>query len=240
MNEFYLRVRAPFAAYRLFQAGVYRPSSPVITHSAALGLILNLAGIEMRDVRSIYNETTVVRADVPTIRLAVGVVNEAGRSSLYQQLHTYPIGANERAKVLEGFTKNAKHWIVIARREVLVGLDCILGVQESGDLGLLELIKKGLSGHTLERYGLPFAGDNNFLFDTIQVFDQPPVAARWYTPIKADESPRRGSCQLTIGIHRTDNSRTESKLFAPTLKASEQPPSVAWTWTPREPSALST
>lgn len=236
MKEFYLRVRAPFAAYRLFQAGVYRQSSPVITHSAAFGLILNLAGVEMRDVQSLYNETTVIRADVPMIRLAVGVVNEAGKSSLYQQLHTYPIGANERAKALEGFTKSAKHWIVIARREVLVGLDCVLGVQESSELGLLELIKKSLNGQTPERYGLPFAGDNNFLFDTIQAFEQSPVAARWYTPIKADEPPRKGSCQLTIGIHRTDNSRTTSKLFAPTLEASEQPPPDAWTWTPREPS----
>ena len=43
-----LRIRAPFAAFRHFTAGSYRPTAPFITPSAAYGLLLNLAGVETR------------------------------------------------------------------------------------------------------------------------------------------------------------------------------------------------
>src|SRR5437764_1490064 len=122
MEEFYLRVRAPFAAYRSFQAGVYRTSSPVMPHSAAFGLILNLAGIEMRDTQSLYEPTTRIREDVPRLRIAVGSVKLPEKSSLFQQLHTYPVNeSQEGPKNLKPLTKGAKYWIVTARREILVG-----------------------------------------------------------------------------------------------------------------------
>ncbi|HWN68765.1 MAG TPA: CRISPR-associated protein Cas5, partial [Haliangium sp.] len=50
MNTLWLRLRAPFAAYRWLQAGVYRATSPIIPPSAAWGLLLNLAHIETRDL----------------------------------------------------------------------------------------------------------------------------------------------------------------------------------------------
>ena len=233
MDEFYLRARAPFAAYRTFQAGVYRASSPIMPHSAALGLILNLAGIEMRDPQSLYEPTTRIHNDVPRLRLAVGSVSLPEKSSLFQQLHTYPVGNS--GEHLEPMTKDAKYWIVTARREILVGLDCMLGVQSPEELRLFDSVQRGLRGEIARSYGLPFAGDNNFLFDRIETFSQPPVEARWYVPLKPGDAPQKCSCQLTIGIHRTDNSKTTSQLFAPTVTATMKPPESAWTWTPRQP-----
>ncbi|MCM1983965.1 type I-MYXAN CRISPR-associated protein Cas5/Cmx5/DevS [Lyngbya confervoides] len=241
MDRLWLRIRAPFAAFRGFQAGVYRATAPIMPPSAAFGLVLNLAGIEMRD--RINGVTTLIRSDLPCLNLAIGipcrklpnneVVPETDSEvcTLYQQLHSYPVGAS--GKELKQRTHGAKFWITPVRRELLVGLDMILGIQ--GDSGLLERVKQGLQGQLDEsRYGLPFAGDNNFLFDQIDIVDELPLT-RWYVQMQPDDPPMRGSYRLTVGINRSDNSRTTSFLYAPLDEASSEPPQYAWTWTPNEP-----
>jgi CRISPR-associated protein Cas5t len=208
MDCLWLRIRAPFAAFRGFQAGVYRATAPVMPPSTALGLVLNLAGIEMRD-----------RTD--------GVTT---------QLHSYPVG-NSGKDDLKPRTKGAKYWITPARRELLVGLDMVLGVQANPNL--LERIKKGLRGDLGEpRYGLPFAGDNNFLFDRIDVIEYPPET-HWYLQMNSDDPPMLNSYRLTVGIDRADNSKTSSALYAPVESPNVEPPENAWTWTPREPASIS-
>ena len=77
----WLHVRAPFAAFRWFQAGVYRATHPVMPPSSAYGLFLNLAAIDMRD--AVAGPTTLIRSDVPLLRMAIGVVTPAERCSLY-------------------------------------------------------------------------------------------------------------------------------------------------------------
>lgn len=227
METFWLHIRAPFAAFRGFQAGVYRSTSPVMPPSAAYGLVLNLAGIEMRG--SPDGVTTSIRRDLPRLRLAVGVANQPARASLYQQLHSYPVGNS--GKELSGLTHGSKYWIVPVRREMLVDYDGVIGVQTS-DEGLRELVRKGLRGELEKgRYGLPFAGDNNYLYDNIEIVDEPPVGTTWYARFGPDESPRKGTCRLTIGIDRTDNSRTTTSVFAPTPVLSDS----VWTWTPAGP-----
>lgn len=230
METMWLRLRAPFAAFRSFQAGVYRASAPVIPPSTAYGLVLNLAGIEMRDATP--GVTTLIRADLPALRIAVGMISEPERNTLYQQLHSYPVGAS--GKELSARTHGAKFWITPVRREILTGYDGMIGVQtENADL--LGQVKRGLRGELdSPRYGLPFAGDNNLLIDRIDVVDQPPLT-RWYTRIQPDDPPRKGSCRLTAGIHRTDNSRTSTLLCAPLAVGQSLPPEAAWTWTPSEP-----
>ncbi len=226
----WLRVRAPFAAFRWMQAGVYRATSPVIPPSAAWGLVLNLAHVETR--ASGEHATTPIRADAPPLNLAIGAVGDATVSTLYQQLHSYPVGAS--GKDLKERTHGAKYWIAPARRELLVGFDAIIGVQ-SDDPELLERVPKGLRGELDERrYGLPFAGDNNLLLDRIDVLDEPPPT-RWYERLAADSAPRAGSCRLTVAIDRRDSANTQMVLFAPTEPQTE-PPADAWTWVPREPS----
>jgi CRISPR-associated protein Cas5t len=227
MDTFWLHIRAPFAAFRGFQAGVYRSTSPVMPPSAAYGLVLNLAGIEMRG--SPDGVTTSIRRDLPRLRLAIGVLNQPARASLYQQLHSYPVGNS--GKELAELTHGAKYWIVPVRREMLVDYDGVIGVQTS-DEGLRELVGKGLRGELEKgRYGLPFAGDNNYLYDNIEIFNEPPAGTTWYAHFGPDESPRKGTCRLTIGIDRTDNSRTTTSVFAPAPVLSDS----VWTWTPAEP-----
>jgi CRISPR-associated protein Cas5t len=228
METLWLRVRAPLAAFRGFQAGVYRMTSPVMPPSTAYGLILNLAGMEIR--AAMTEPITEIRGGLPRLRIAVGVLSKPERSSVYQQLHSYPVGAS--GQELSARTYGAKFWITPVRREILVDYDGIVGVQ-SDDSGLPERLRKGLRGEfNSVRYGLPFAGDNNLLVDRIDALDEPPVTTRWYALMQPDDPPRKGSCRLTVGINRTDNSRTTSFLFAPLGEETSQPPQSAWTWVP--------
>ena len=228
MDTLWLRVRAPFAAFRGFQAGTYRGTSPVMPPSTAFGFILNLAGIEMRD--SLNQPITTIREDLPRLRISIGVISHSERCSLYQQLHSYLVGNS--GKELAARTKGAKYWIAPIRREILVGYDGILGVQ-SDDETIFERVKQGIYGELdVPRYGLPFLGDNNFLLDRIDIIGEPPEATRWYSRMQPNESPRKGSCRLTVSINRLDNSKTTSYLYAPTFESSKQPPRDAWTWTP--------
>jgi CRISPR-associated protein Cas5t len=241
LSNLWLRIRAPFAAFRGFQAGVYRATAPVMPPSAAFGLVLNLAGIEMRD--STPGPTTLIRQDLPCLRLAIGLPSQQGLDgnwapetesevcTLYQQLHSYPVGNS--GKELKQRTHGAKYWIVPVRREFLVGLDIVLGVQAEPEL--LQRVQQGLRGELSHpRYGLPFAGDNNFLFDRIDVLPAP-ISAHWYMRMQPDDLPMRGSYRLTVGIDRADNSQTTSYLFAPIESATPEPPDNAWTWTPKPP-----
>jgi CRISPR-associated protein Cas5t len=230
METMWLRVRAPFAAFRGFQAGVYRATSPVMPPSTAYGLILNLAGVEMRGPMN--GVTTEIRYGLPRLRIAVGAISTPELSTIYQQLHSYPVGAS--GKELSTWTHGAKFWITPVRRELLVGYDGMIGVQ-SEDGGLLELARKGLRGELdSPRYGLPFAGDNNLLIDRIEFLDEP-LPVHWYARIRPDAPPSKGSCRLTVGINRTDNSRTTSLLCAPLAESQSRPPETAWVWTPTEP-----
>lgn len=231
METIWLRVRAPFAAFRGFQAGVYRSTSPVMPPSAAYGLILNLAGIEMRG--PMFDWVTEIRDDLPPLRIAVGLVSQSEKFTLYQQLHSYPVGASGRE--WSERTRGAKFWIAPVRREMLVGYDGMLGIQGLDDV-LLERIPKGLRGELGEpRYGLPFAGDNNLLIDRIDVVGAPPAETRWYSRVGPQDAPRKGSCRLTVSINRTDNSRTTSYLFAPEAEGATHPPESAWVWIPSPP-----
>ncbi len=204
----FLLLDAPFSAFRWMQAGVYRGTFPVMPPSAAWGLALNLAGLETRG--ALDEVATPIRPDAPHLDIAVGVTRSGQRTTLYQQLHTYPVGTS--GKELQARAHGAKYWIAPAKREFLVGLCWIVGVR--GDEAILDRIPKGLNG-TLEcdRYGLPFAGDNQLMFSRIDVVDEP-AAARWFVPVRAGESPKE-STRLTTNIDRGDASRTVAPLFAP-------------------------
>jgi CRISPR-associated protein Cas5t len=234
----FVRLQAPFSAYRYFQTGGYRGTAPVIPPSAALGLLLNLAGIEMRG-SMVGTVVTPIRKDILCLYLAVGAVFFGEVSTLYQQLHIYPVNPNDPSvKEAESRTKGQKALAKMARREILAGLDCVIAVRDTDDR-LTDRIQRGLAGDfNGERYGLPFAGDNNFLFNQIEIVDQPPPTY-WYVQVQSDAvRPLRDSCHLTVGIDRADSSKTTSLLYAPVEEASIYPPEKAWTWTPRVPDTV--
>ena len=191
----------------------------MIPPSAAWGLALNLAGVETRG--ELNEAVTPIRSDAPHLEIAVGILRHGQRSTLYQQLHTYPVG--NAGSELKPRTHGAKYWIAPAKRELLVGLCSVIGVRAEEDL--LERIPRGLSG-TLDdvQYGLPFAGDNQFLFNRIDVVD-PSIHAQWFVPAHSAEVPK-ASTRLTTNIDRKDSSRTVAPLFAPT--APGICPDAAW------------
>lgn len=190
------------------QAGVYRGTYPVIPPSAAWGLVLNLAAVETRGPMT--EPVTPIRDDAPALDIAVGLVRAGERATLYQQLHSYPVG-NSGAELKER-THGNKYWIAPVRRELLVGVELVVGAR--GDDSLLARVKKGLTGELdVPRYGLPFAGDNQFLFDEIAIVPDD-FPARWYVPTSGTE-PAAETTRLTTNIDRHDASRTEAPLFAP-------------------------
>lgn len=216
----FLRLKAPFASFRPFQSGSYRSTTPVPSPSTVYGLLLNLAGIEQRTATD--EAITLIRDDLPEMEIAIAQLVRSQTAILSQQLHNYPVGAS--GKELAKKTYGSKYWIAPVRREVLVDLDLIIGVR--AEQQLCNRIIQGLNGELDEpRYGLPFAGDNNFLFDQIEVSEQPKMA-KWYCALQENQSPSPGVCRLTTWIDREDNTKTQIKVFTPIYTL--EPPANAW------------
>ena len=228
----WLRAVAPFAAYRPMQAGSLRATLPVMTYTAAWGLVLNLAGIETRQGRD--RAVTGIDPGAPRLSLAIGLAGaDPIVGSLFQQGHGYPVGGS--GKELQALTKGCKYWIAPVRRELLSGLDVQIGIDAEGQL--LERVRRGLHGQgDWPRYGLPFAGDNNLLFDRLEMLPKP-HPTRWYLPIPPRSKPLRGATRLTTGIDRWDSSRTEVAHVAPMETAVDVPPKAAWVTVPSLASA---
>lgn len=227
-----LEVEAPFAAFRPFVTGSFRPTAPFITHSAAYGLVLNLAGIEMRadDDSSV---ATAVRRDLPFVAIAVGKVgggafNRETVQTIYQQIHNYPVGQSGIER--KSGAKGSKYNIVPARRALLSDIRAYIAVRADEDVE--SAIRDGVSGKHELRYGVPFLGDNNFFLDRLEfVADSERQPVFWYERVTADTDVTFGEhvARFTITIDRNDMSRTKSALFRPTPAAQIDIPDAAWT-----------
>jgi len=221
-----LLLDAPFGAFRTFTAGSFRPTASFITPSAAYGLLLNVAGIEMRydDGKAV---ATLVRTEgLPQVEMALGARGELpSQQSMFQQLHNYPVG--QSGKEHKEAAKGNKYNITPARRSFLSAIHAYIGVR--GNDFFEEQVIKGLAGETSRAYGLPFLGDNSFLPDRLEVVDKP-EPARWYERIdEADEDGmREDTTRLTITIDRTSMDNTRSALFAPTHQPEPEIPEKAW------------
>ncbi len=232
-----LCVEAPFAAFRTFTAGWYRPTASFITPSAAYGLLLNIAGIESRLCEHDPGHggrmpASLTRPGLPSCRIAVGLPEGAEpprTQSLFQQLHNYPVGT--QAGMPWEISKGSKNNVTPVRREVLVNLRAVLAVDAPPDGDLESRIIRGLRGELNDdRYGLPFVGDNNFLIDQLRVIGVArPV--RWYARIESTDrqGPRPGVTRLTTHVDRADMSGTRSALYAPVEQVTIEPPDAAWT-----------
>lgn len=227
MAEIVLRVRAPFAAFRPFQAGSYRATTPVMPPSVAYGLLLNLAGIDARDPASFADgEPTRFRSGLPEIEVAVGTLVASETSVVLQQLHKYPVG--DFGEELAPRTHGAKYGIAPVKREVLVGYDGAIAARGLDETFVTRLRDAVRGAPHRPRYGLPFLGDNNFLLDRVEETTSP---VGWYVPCSSTGTSARGSCRLTVSIDRTDSSRTRTLLFAPSAP-SPAPPSAAFVRVP--------
>ncbi|HVA51261.1 MAG TPA: type I-MYXAN CRISPR-associated protein Cas5/Cmx5/DevS [Pirellulales bacterium] len=244
-----LYVEAPFAVFRTFTAGWYRPTATFITPSAAYGLVLNLAGIDSRLREDEPGHggkvpASLTRPGLPAMEIAVGVPEYMlrGRTkvpiavdvlfprvqTVFQQLHNYPVGTSGAARAES--TKGNKYNIAPVRREYLSGFRAVIALRADDDL--THRVVRGIAGDFSERrYGVPFIGDNAFLIDRIETLPEPgPV--RWYERVIADpgSGPRGRTTRLTTLIDRADLSRTASALYAPQSEACiGEPPQLAWT-----------
>jgi CRISPR-associated protein Cas5t len=218
----FLHFKAPFASFRPFQSGSYRSTTPIPSYSTVYGILLNLAGIELRD--DINKPISNNRHDLPSLKIAIALLSgKSEKAVLSQQLHNYPVGNS--GKELAEKTYGNKYWISPVRREVLINHEFIVGIQ--GDSDIETKILRGLNGELEEsRYGLPFAGDNNFLFDSIEKIEQPKLA-RWFCPVQDYTRSHRQICRLTTWIDREDNTKTSLQVFSPT-DFCEQTPDKAW------------
>jgi CRISPR-associated protein Cas5t len=226
-----LRLQAPFAAFRPFTAGWYRPTAGFLTPSAAYGLALNLAGVETRRDDGI-SAMTVTRFGLPPARIAVGA--DPGHplptvQTLFQQLHNYPVGSSGKER--KDDAKGSKYNITPVRREFLSGLHSLVALDFFEHRTIEAQIREGLAGgapRSGTRYGLPFLGDNAFLIDKIEILGEP-ARARWYCHVGAEGGPAPDSTRLTSWVDRQDMSRTVSALYAPSAEASAEIPEGAWT-----------
>ena len=164
-------VGAPFAAFRPFVAGSYRQTLPFVTPTAAYGLLLNLAGIESRRIEPDATATDTAFG-LPPCELAIGVLRAPAVGRMLQQLHNYPVGSS--GKDHAPATKGTKYNIQPIVREVLFGVEAIIGLRGDDELEALVCagLDKGLTSARRDgqpRYGVPFLGDNSFLVDVLKV-----------------------------------------------------------------------
>lgn len=221
-----LYVQAPFAAFRSFAAGSFRPTAPFITSSAAYGLLLNLAGIEMRAPDNGKSSMTSIREGLPPVEIALGALDFPCQHSMYQQLHNYPVGASGAEHAPN--TKGSKYNIVPARRAFLSDLRVYICMRQNDGLG--QRIRDGLAGKH-RRYGVPFLGDNNFMPDRIVLIDSTAMKpAHWYVPVAPEDDAQStvGIARFTVTIDRVDMSRTVSELLRPLVEPSDEVPDGAW------------
>jgi CRISPR-associated protein Cas5t len=234
-----LRLQAPFAAFRPFTAGWYRPTAGFLTPSAAYGLAMNLAGVETRRDDGL-SAMTVTQPGLPPARVAIGAAPSHPLPSvqtIFQQLHNYPVGASGKER--KDDAKGNKYNITPVRREFLSGLHAIVALDFLDLRTIEDRIREGLAGEPPRsgtRYGLPFLGDNAFLLDKVQVLEEP-APARWYCRLDAEGESWPDSTRLTSWIDRQDMSKTRSALYAPAAEASVEIPEAAWTLIgpPQEP-----
>lgn len=217
-------LQAPFAAYRNFVAGSYRSTAGFLTYSAAYGLVLNVAGIEMREVEGNWPMTT-IKEKLPLFRMALAALSFPAEHTIYQQLHNYPVGNSGQEHAPN--TKGNKYNITPVRRAFLSDLRAYIVID--GDSELENRVGSGLDGMTARTYGIPFAGDNSFLLDRLETVSsrQP---AYWLLPVSGEESGGLNGriMRLTTYIDRADMSNTASLLCVPTRQPQLNIPEEAW------------
>lgn len=209
--------RAPFGAFKPFQSVELHATADFITHSAAYGLLLGLAGI---DCHADYRR----KENFVDAQIAIGQIGKPLRGRVLQQLHKMPKQnpgeeARERAK-------GNKPKIDIFRREYLCRLEGVIGLH---DKKLEKLVRKGIDDpHTVSHWGLPFMGDNNFFIEEIKAFDDLPKPCRWFSKYSGQPlSHGEPLHYLTVWTDYETNVRSDGSLFALTEERSE-PPSEAW------------
>jgi CRISPR-associated protein Cas5t len=232
----YLYFKAPFGTFRPFQSVEMLATTAFLTHSAAYGLLLGLAGIERKKKEAYIEAQIAIGVKCQTQGVQHLDINDTPnkmkpqlprRGRVFQQLHRIPQGSDKKRKEEKERAKGSKsERIGVYWREVLIGLEGYIGLK---DELLQPLVERGINApHTLDYFwGLPFMGDNNFFVERLDVRDKPEPCCWFY---RYDGKPLQGDKRLHYSTVWTDyktNLRSDGYLFALTEEKGE-PPSEAW------------
>jgi len=211
---FTLYVQAPFARFQHFVGGKWRPTADFITPSAAFGLVLNLASIDMREGLGTQRYTQIKRG-VADMEIALGALEMPAKQRVLQHLHTYAQQPTGVEKVRAEECRGHPHKISPCWRETLVGIRAYVAVKPIHPATLEEQVRDGLAGR-LPRYGVPFLGDSNYTLDVVRMVDRVEPAC-WFEQVPGDQGGMPYVTRLTVTIDRDDSARTVTRSFRPTV-----------------------
>ena len=217
-----LYLQAPFAAFRTFTAGWYRPTAGFLTPSAAYGLALNLAGIETRRDDGL-SAMTVTRFGLPPARIALGAVADDHGAApdrpddlpAAPQLPGRGLGQGAQGRRQGEQVQHHARPPRVPRRPPRHRRPRLpRAPRDRGPRSARRRRRDVPDGRP--RYGLPFLGDNAFLIDKLKVStSRSPPSGIAASAARADAGPVPYSTRLTTWVDRQDMSRTRSALFAP-------------------------
>lgn len=201
--------------------GGFRETSPVPTPSALYGLVLNLAGYEMRD-----------GGTLPQLELASGLRVTQGPAHSFSPAQESPRQFARRGSS-EGLPRRQSLLTHAARSEFLLGLRGVCLVR--GDEELQEWLLEALEEPTQElesgqqRYGLPFLGDNNFFLEELAPLPEREESVQWLVDAKVVE-PDDGerSLALTTWVDREETTGTRFQRFVCRPGRLREPLEEAW------------
>lgn len=218
----FVHFKAPFGAFRFFQSVEMAVTADFLTHSAAYGLLLGLAGIP-REEKKTYQR----------IRIALGMTGEKLpiRGRAYQQLHWIKKEGRGKAEPLPVALERSKGTKPDIRpyvREFLHGIEGWIGLECAARPEFEQLVEDGVNQpEKLDNWGLPFMGDNNFFIERLGV-SKAPSACRWFSPYEGGLLPPEERLHyLSVWTDYESNSRSGSFPFILT-DVSETPPDDAW------------
>lgn len=215
----FLHFKAPFGAFRPFQSMEMLSSAVFLTHSAAYGLLLGLAGID-RDRKE----------DFLGVRIAIGMLRmedkqdkprEPRRGRVFQQLHRIPQGDDKKKRAVEKErAKGSKsERIGVYWREVLIDLEGYIGLDDKGlnDKRLESLVEQGINDPQSFNYywGLPFMGDNNFFLERLEIVPKP-EGCLWFSPLNPQRMGQEDHYYyLSVWTdYAHENNRSNAGLFS--------------------------
>lgn len=248
---------APFGVFRDFTAGYFRASFRFAPPSVLYGLILNLAGIEMR--KDLGPTATLTKEDLPVFELASAArprderrhslgakadTHLPGSGVLFQQLHALPVGSTNKHRI--PLTKGNKHHISPGRRELLWGIRGVVLVRADSEFE--ERLRAALL-HTPweldgggERYGVPFLGDNSFMLEELRAIEPDNSQVEWLVGVQQQETnydlgfgdedgdfvESSTPFRLTLWADRAGMKTTRSAFFHTQNAPLNTPPDAAW------------
>jgi CRISPR-associated protein Cas5t len=202
----YVYFKAPFGAFRPFKNVELSPTAEFLTHSAAYGILLGLAGIE-RDLKKKFAGARLALGSlrVPTIGRSLQLLIQ-GKRTLEEHG-----GGNFKLRPF--------------LREVLCDIEGYIALDHHE---LETLVRQGIDEpSTVPYWGLPFMGDNNFFIERLETKTgiEP---CQWLCELRDDAMPLGEKLfYLSVWTDYVGNEKSDSRLFY-LSENNNSPPPTAW------------